>query len=314
LLLPKFGDGILMTLLRGRAASTIRPGAIVKQVLLGEVPLETGELVSEAAITDLHSAYKFALSRYNELRLKSKHIRGMTMHSFYTMFKFAQLLGLVEFVRTEPMLSPPPSGSLYTVEKVEKTGRVRAIISLRRIFKLTTKGTEDERSWLDLTRAWKEQWSAPEKVAHFPTLAEALAPPVVKEIKEVVEKAKVAKKEKVTRPRKVELVPEAPIPLFKWTATPSKRQYTLLLDHLVDLQKLDQTRPDVAQHISSMETRVGDWTVEIEDRRDIAKNEGKVAVVEKLTLEAVLLSRLFESIIDGDLERAVEAVRELALR
>jgi len=306
LLLPKFGDGIIMALLRGRAASPVRPGAIVKQVLLGEAPLATGELVSEAAITDLHSAYKFALSRYNELRLKSKHIRGMTMHSFYTMFKFAQLLGLVEFVRTEPMQFPPPTGSLYTVQK---TDRVRAVKSMRRIFKLSSVGAEDERSWLDLTKAWKEQWSSPQKVEHFPTLAEALAPPVVKEIKEVVEKVKV----KAVKPKKIELVPEAPIPSFKWTATPSKRQYTLLLDHLVDLQKLDQTRPDVISHTSSMETRIGDWTVEIEDRRDTAKEGGRLEAADILTQEAVLLSKLFESIIDGDLGRATEAARELVL-
>ena len=113
-----------MTTLRGRAASPVRPGAITKQVLLGEVPLLTGELVFEAAITDLHSAYKMALSRYNELRPKPKHIRGMTMHSFYTMFKFAQLLGLVELVRTESMQFPPPGGQLYSLEK---TDRVRVV-------------------------------------------------------------------------------------------------------------------------------------------------------------------------------------------
>lgn len=296
-----------MTTHHGRAASLVRPGAVVKQVLLGEVPLATGELVSECAITDLHSAYKTALSRYNELRPKTKHIRGMTMHSFYTMFKFAQLLGLVELVREEPMLYPPPSGFLYTVKK---TDRVRAVKSMRRIFRLTSVGTEDERSWLDLTKAWKEQWSSPQKVAHFPTLAEALAPPVEKP-KEVVEK-------KVAKPRKAKPVlevpsPEAPIPSFKWTSTPSKRQYTLLLNHLVDLQKLDQTRLDVVKHISSMETRVGDWAVEVEYKRDTAKEAGKVTAALALTQESIFLSRLFEGIIDGDLARAIEAVRELAL-
>lgn len=295
---------------RGRAASRIRPGAIVKQVLLGEAPLATGELVSEAAITDLHSAYKIALSRYNELRLKSKHIRGMTMHSFYTMFKFAQLLNLVELVRTEPMLYPPPGGSLYTVEK---TDRVRAVKSMRKVFKLTAIGAEDERSWLDLTKAWKERWSAPEKAIHFPTLAEALAPPIVEKPKEVIEK-----KKKVAKPAKVKPVPEVtlpeiPIPSFKWTATPSKRQYTLLLAHLKALQKLDQTRPDVTAYITSMETRVGDWTVEIEYRRDRAKGAGKVAEANRLTAESILLSKLFEGIIDGDLASAAGATQELAL-
>jgi len=187
---------------------------------------------------------------------------------------------------------------------------------MRRIFKLTAIGTEDERSWLDLTNAWKEQWSAPEKVAHFPTLAEALAPPlpVVEKPEEIVEKVE----KKAGRPKKAEPIPgvplpEAPIPSFKWTTTPSRRQYTLLLDHLVDLQRLDQTRPDVIAHISSMETRVGDWTVEVEYRRDIAKEEGKLEEATRLTQESVLLSSLFESIIDEDLDRAVEAVRELVL-
>jgi len=300
-----------MTTLRGRAASRIRPGAIVKQVLLGEVPLASDELVSEAAITDLHSAYKYALSHYNQLRVKSKHIRGMTMHSFYTMFKFAQLLGLVELVREEPMQFPPPGGPLYSLRK---TDRVRAVKSMRRVFKLTAVGAEDERSWLDLTRAWKEQWQAPEKVAHFPTLAEALTPPIVEKPTEVVEeKAAKPRAPSRERPSPAAPSPEAPVPSFKWTATPSKHQYNLLLGHLVDLQTLDRTRQDVISHIESMETRVGDWVVEMEYRRDVAKESGIAAAVEKIIPEVALLSKLFESILDGDITRAVEAVRELVL-
>lgn len=284
-----------MTTPRGRAASPIRPGLITKQVLLGEIPLETGELVTEAAITDLHSAYKVILGKHNELRPRAKRIGGMSHSSFYTMFKFAQLLGLVELVRTEPMKFPPPHGSLYSIEK---TDRVRAIIAVRRIFRLTGIGREDEKSWLDLTRAWKEQWPAPQKVAYVPP-TEVVPPP-----------------EKPKRPRKppVEIPPEAEIPEFKWVVTPSQKQYSLLLTHLLGLAQLDQTRADVITHIDNLATRIGDWAVVIDDSLEDAKMVGRERTITRLTREKELVNRVFEGLLDRDLGKSIVALNDLIVK
>ena len=310
-----------MTTLRGRAASPVRSGILIKRILNGEYPLVTGELAMESAITDIHSSYKMFVNGINQLRPKKFHLKPMNHASFYTLFKFARLLGLVEFVREEPMVSPPPTGTLYMIENIGQ-GKVRAVPSARRIFRLSAKGMEDQRSWTDLRKAWMEKWPAPDKSDYFPTIED------MKAIGIIVEKPKKVAPERIVpekapaarrgRPPKVVTeveVPEleAPIPSFKWTSTPSKRQYTKLLDHLVDLQKLDQTREDVIKHIISMETRVGDWAVETEYNRDEAKDAGKVAKAEKLSVEAKLLSKLFESVLDRDLTSAIEDTRELTL-
>jgi hypothetical protein len=141
-----------MVLGKGRAASPVRPGLICKHTLLGEVPLRsTGEYVTEAAIVQLFDAYKGEVERVNSLRPKERRIRGMRYASFYTMFRFAQLLHLVEYVREEPMEFPPPGGMLLRVEKVAGEAQVR--ISTRKIFRLTQIGMADEVCWADLTNA-----------------------------------------------------------------------------------------------------------------------------------------------------------------
>lgn len=302
-----------MATLKGRAASPVRSGILIKRILGGEWPLTTGELASEAAITDIHASYKMFVDDINQLRPKKFHLKPMNHSSFYTLFKFVRLLGLVEFVREEPMVSPPPTGTLYMIERVA-ADRVKAVPSARRIFRLSAKGMEDEHSWTDLRRAWMEHWPAPAKADYFPTIAEMKA---MGEIVEKPKKVKVKVEVPVARrgrpPKVEEIAPDAPIPSFKWTKSPSKRQYALLLDHLVDLQKLDQTRTDVRKYTATMETRVGDWAVEVEDDLAVAKDVGKVAQIDKLTSELSLLNRLFENILDRDLVSAIETARELAI-
>lgn len=156
-----------MTQLKGRAATPVRPGLVCKEVLLGNLPLITGETVHESSIIDLHRVYMDLIRRENTVRIKAKRLRGMTYHSFLVMFKFAQLLNLVVLVREEDMEFPPPSGNLYSIRKDPE---VRAVISKKRIFKLTDIGAEDERSWGNLTRAWKEGWTAPAKAEYVTPL------------------------------------------------------------------------------------------------------------------------------------------------
>jgi len=130
-----------MRQLRGRAANPIRPGLIIKKVLLGRLPLTTGELVTEASISDIHRTYRQCIREENQLRDRKHRLRGMNTHSFTTLFKFARYLGLVEFVRNDNRLFD------YSGNLVEGN---------RKIFRLSDKGRADHTSWFDLRRAWQE--------------------------------------------------------------------------------------------------------------------------------------------------------------
>jgi len=276
----------LLMALRGRGATPVRPGLTTKGVLMGEVPLATGELVTEAAITDLHGAYKELIKRENALRPKAKQLRGMTYRSFLTLFKFAQLLNLVELVREEPMQFPPPRGSLYSVRKPDG---IKAVISTRRIFKISAIGAEDELSWTNLCKAWMESWPAPQKVEYAPPYA---PPP------------------KVERPPRVK--PPVELKPFRWVSKPSTRQFGLLLAHLEGLQSLGIDKPGVGPEVDRLAMLIGDWLIEIKDSLEEAKAiEFTERVVQYEKWEGAITAT-FEGLMDRDLDRCVEALRELA--
>ena len=130
-----------MPQLRGRAATPIRPGLTIKKVLWGRLPLATGEYVTEASISDLHRAYRRCIYEENQLRDKNHRLRGMNIHSFTTLFRFAHYLGLVEFVRNDNRLFD------YGGNLVEGN---------RKIFRLSDKGQANHTSWFDLRKAWQE--------------------------------------------------------------------------------------------------------------------------------------------------------------
>jgi hypothetical protein len=138
---------------RGRAAQSIRPGSTIKRVLLGEIPLKTGELVHEASITDIYVAYKGFLRFKNESRPQEKKLKGMNLLSFTTLFKFARYLGLVEHVRDEPRHEP----SYGNLHRVENGNGLHIVPGTRRIFRLTDKGRADDESWNDLCGTWRKQ-------------------------------------------------------------------------------------------------------------------------------------------------------------
>lgn len=276
----------MVTVRRGRAASPLRPGFLVKKVLLGEVPLETGELVHEAAITDLHSAYKALVRRENSLRPKARQLRGMTAQSFKTLFKFVQLLDLVELVREEPMLYPPPKGRLYSV-RVE-AGVARVVTSTRRVFRLTDVGTEDELSWSDLRRAWQESWPAPQKLVEVPVEVPVRVPPKKPPVK----------------------VPVA-VPRFRWIARPSMRQFGLLLRYLEELQAIGISDPEVKEKVDVYSMKIGDWALEIDDLLDDAKAIQNVKAIETYGFWKEHIGVVAEGLADRDIPRAIEALKEL---
>lgn len=143
---------------KGRGLQPIRPGLTIKGILMGQIPLATGELVTQATITDIHNAYQELIQQENMLRPKSRKLRGMRYPSFYALFRLARYLGLVEFVRDEPMLFPPPSGHLYSLRK---DAEMEVVVSTRRIYRLTDKGREAKQSWQNLHRAWRYSRSIP---------------------------------------------------------------------------------------------------------------------------------------------------------
>ena len=130
-----------MRKLRGRAATPVRPGLTIKKVLWGRLPLATGEHVTEASTSDIHRVYRRLIWEENQLRDRAHRLRGMNIHSFTTLFKFARYLGLVEFVRNDNRLFD------YGGNLVEGN---------RKIFRLSDKGRADYTSWFDLRKTWQE--------------------------------------------------------------------------------------------------------------------------------------------------------------
>ncbi len=270
---------------RGRGATPVRPGLVTKGVLLGQIPLATGELVTEAAINDLHSSYKELIKRENALRPKARRLRGMTAQSFKTLFKFAQLLNLVELVREEPALFPPPGGPLYSIRKPDG---VHVVVSTRRVFKLTAVGKEDERSWSNLCRAWREGWSAPEKIEYAPPYVPPPKPPVVPPVE----------------------VPEVFVP-YKWMPTPSTARFKTLLAHLETMGAIGAAEPEIAAEIDRLSMLVSDWVMEIGDALDDARAINNVRAIRRLEPQFKSITALTEALMDGDLRRAIASLRKL---
>lgn len=273
--------------LRGRAATPVRPGFAVKSVLLGETPLATGEYVHEAAITDLHSAYKELIRQENEARPKARRLRGMTAQSFKTLFKFAQLLDLVELVREEPMKFPPASGNLYSIRKTD--GEPRTVISTRRIFKITPVGAEDEKSWTNLSKAWTEGWSAPQKAEYMPPPFVTRAPREKPPVEEVV----------------VEFTP------YVWNPTPSDAEFVRLSRHLQILDSLGLDSLGVTGEVATLSSKTSTWIMEIDEALDEVKSIQYTAGITRYTrwMEHVVAAK--EALLDQDLPRAMSALREL---
>jgi len=257
---------------------------VVKEVLLGHIPLITGELVTEASISDLHRTYKELIRRENALRPRGKRLRGMTSFSFKTLFKFSQLLGLVVLVEERPMEFPPPGGPLYSIRKPDG---VHVVISTRRIFKLTTVGEEDERSWTNLCRAWREQWPSPAKIEFAPPYAP---------------------------PEKVPVPPEPPEELvpYKWVPRPTIPRFKSLLKYLETLQVMGMDKPEVIAEVDRLSMLIGDWAVEASDYLDDAKAIFHTANIEKYTLWLKQITEVSEALMDRDLGKAIIALRVLS--
>lgn len=219
-----------MAHLRGRVFQPVRPGVTAYRVLTGEEPLITKvaageyieEVVSEACIADLAATYRERLRRENMVRPKDKRYKGTTYENYTKKFKYLQLLGLVELVREEPMLYPPPSEEpLLSIRKdgVPHAKEVTPYIvaSVRRVFRITELGRSNPQAFGNPTRAYMEGLMAPAAVPPPEETAFWIpTPPIpVEKVVEELPKEVVVKVKKPPKPPKVEVPMGVPVDLTK---------------------------------------------------------------------------------------------------
>lgn len=272
--------------LRGRAAQPLRPGFITKAVLSKSIPLTTGELVAEASATDIHSVYVFLTKQENIIRPRDKKLRGMSYVSFITMFRFARYLGLVEKVREEPMLFPPPGEPLLSIRKPDGA---HVVESKRSIYRLTQVGIEDEVAWSNLRRAWAEHWPVPQK-------AEEVVPPVIPP--PVAEPPRVVK-------------PPLRVEKLKWVEAPSIAQFKKLLKHLKGLQAIGIEDVSVREEVDRLSMRIGGWDIWVDDSLEDAKAAKHAQKIGKFTLWKKFIVKVMEGLMDEDLPRAIKGLERL---
>ncbi|MBI4287774.1 MAG: hypothetical protein HY671_05010 [Chloroflexi bacterium] len=110
---------------RGRAGSEVRTGRFIKQWL---------EKNGEGACSEMHQSFKQHIYRLNALRPRAKLLRTPTYESFSKYFGHIRRLGLVEFVREDPMVEPGHEALLTIRDKRE------VVPVMRRIYRLTEEG------------------------------------------------------------------------------------------------------------------------------------------------------------------------------
>jgi len=308
---------------RGRGATPIRPGFVIKDVLSGKLPLlnpsggTTGELVSEACATDLHITYQTLIRTENHLRPRTKWLRGMTTESFGKLMRFARLMGLIELVKEEPMVYPPVSGNFYRVEmEIIKSGakagqkRPTAVISTRKMMRLTEKGKLEGRAWGDLRRAWQEDWELgiPVEESIIPLEPEPIQ--IVPE-EPTREKPAVEKKPPVAKP--VKKPAEKPSTETKWSPIklseyPTMTQLKKLIPHLKKLARISFQDGEVAQEVQKITYVLGDWDVNLEDDIALSKDAAEKA---KHTKWLNVVRRTYNSLADEKFQPAISALEEL---
>lgn len=277
--------------LRGRAATPVRPGLVIKSVLMSVTPLATGEFVQEAAMTDLHNAYKELIRRENTLRPRAKYLTPMTQFSFKTLFKFAQLLNLVELVREEPMQFPPPGGNLLSIRRPDGELSARVVISTRRIFKISAIGAEDEKSWTNLNKAWREQWPAPQKAEYLPPVFAGRPPR--EEPPEIVEEV------------------EPSFTPYKWKDTYNERNIISLADYLSTLDELGAPDSEVQNELLRLSGKIGGWIVEADESLDEVKAITFVSEIIRFQGIISTLTIVREALMDYDIPRAISSLAGL---
>lgn len=287
----------------GRARSPVRPGFMIKDVLLGKIPLityteegRTEQIVNEACITDLHNTYKELIGQENQLREKKKKLRSMTYSSFCHVFKYARYIGLVEFVRYEPMIFPPPHGHLYQIGKHDG---VHVRISQRKIFRLTELGVQDERAWADLCSAYKQGWELPQKIEYDEPI---VRPPKLPEEKITLEPKKPKRREPVELAP--DEFPEKP-ELEVFAEEPSVGEYKKMVDHIKTLQGIGVEKEEVQNVVKELMTAIDPWIVYTLEAKGEAEKMKDLEQYWRYKKESEALYVLYDKIEEVDLGSAV---------
>ena len=111
---------------RGGAAKPIRTGRFIREWLLR---------FGEGAINEIHQSLKSAIGLENLRRPKAAWLRAPTYESFLKYFGNCRRIGLVEFVRDEPLeYGHPKMVSIRPPDQV--------VTSTRRIYRLSAFGAD----------------------------------------------------------------------------------------------------------------------------------------------------------------------------
>lgn len=111
---------------RGGAAKPIRTGRFIRDYL---------RRYGEAFIADIHGALKSEIGIYNMRRPRREWLRSPTYESFVKYFGHVRRLGLVEFVRDEPLVwGHPQMVSIRPPDEV--------VASTRRVYRLSDLGAD----------------------------------------------------------------------------------------------------------------------------------------------------------------------------
>ncbi len=105
-------------MLRGRAASPIRPGLIIREFLGSN---------GSASISELHRYYKQLVKEVNQARPRGKELKPMVYTSFACYLRNCARLGLVE-VADEPLL-PIEGKSTHGLLFIEGSGSKAKIVN-----------------------------------------------------------------------------------------------------------------------------------------------------------------------------------------
>ena len=286
---------------RGKAALPrhLRVGFVIKDTLSGTIPLIRRSpddpsvleeiYVEEASIQELSFSYKQLIKRENQTRPSAHKLRGMTYFSFVKVFKFAQLLGLVELVREQPMTFSP--GQLLSIRNHAQ----RAVVdSVRRIFRLTDNGRIEDAAWRDLRRAWSESWPIPTTLSEEELpVVETWTPPVTPP--PVVE---------APPPTEVPPIPIEPGTMFGRGAVRKLADY---LDYVHDMPR----SPELTAAIDDVIARIGDWEIDLEDVAAHAEARGDTKSAERAKSRIAGMVEAREALEQGDVARASELLRKV---
>lgn len=111
---------------RGGAARVIRTGRVIREYLLS---------FGEGGIGEIHQHLKSQIGTYNMRRPRREWLRAPTYESFNKYFGALRRIGLVEFVRDEPMeYGHPKMVSIRPPDQV--------VMSTRRIYQLSAFGAD----------------------------------------------------------------------------------------------------------------------------------------------------------------------------